>query len=178
MGVRGRKLQKPKVTYKSRTMTIRKPISKELRRQVYDKYNGHCAYCGCELEYKDMQVDHIVAVGRSYYDLDKEHNEILQTGDFNRISNLMPSCRKCNFYKDMDDIEGLRNKIKNILSRSCVNTFQAQLAIRYGIITHHEWNGKFYFEQCDEQNSKASEAEQKLKELGVPITAFSYGYKH
>ena len=36
----------------------RKTIPKKIRQIVYDKYNGHCAYCGCELEYKDMQIDH------------------------------------------------------------------------------------------------------------------------
>lgn len=36
----------------------RKPIPQEIRRQVYEKCNGHCAYCGCELKYEDMQVDH------------------------------------------------------------------------------------------------------------------------
>lgn len=39
---------------------MRKPIPKKLRKQVYAKCNGHCAYCGCELEYKDMQVDHVI----------------------------------------------------------------------------------------------------------------------
>lgn len=34
-------------------------ISKEIRQKVYDMYNGHCAYCGCQLELKDMQIDHI-----------------------------------------------------------------------------------------------------------------------
>ena len=42
----------------------RKPIPKQTRLTVYNKCNGHCAYCGCKLEYKDMQVDHITAVGR------------------------------------------------------------------------------------------------------------------
>ena len=35
----------------------RKPIPKNIREQVYRKCNGQCAYCGCELDYKDMQVD-------------------------------------------------------------------------------------------------------------------------
>lgn len=34
-------------------------FNKLVREKVYQKYNGHCAYCGCELQYKDMQVDHI-----------------------------------------------------------------------------------------------------------------------
>lgn len=29
----------------------RKPIPKNIREQVYRKCNGHCAYCGCELDY-------------------------------------------------------------------------------------------------------------------------------
>lgn len=40
----------------------RKPIPKKIREEVYQKYNGHCAYCWCELEYKDMQVDHVISV--------------------------------------------------------------------------------------------------------------------
>ena len=33
----------------------------ELRKLVYDKYNGCCAYCGCEMTFKEMQVDHLVS---------------------------------------------------------------------------------------------------------------------
>lgn len=28
---------------------MRKQIPKSVRKQVYQKYNGHCAYCGCEI---------------------------------------------------------------------------------------------------------------------------------
>ena len=38
---------------------MRKHLTKSQRQHVYEKYNGHCAYCGCELDIKDMQVDHI-----------------------------------------------------------------------------------------------------------------------
>jgi 5-methylcytosine-specific restriction endonuclease McrA len=31
------------------------------RQQIHQKYNGHCAYCGCEITPKEMQVDHIVS---------------------------------------------------------------------------------------------------------------------
>lgn len=33
-------------------------ISKKTRLAVYEKYDGHCAYCGREIRYEDMQVDH------------------------------------------------------------------------------------------------------------------------
>ena len=38
---------------------IKSQMNKNIRQAVYAKYNGHCAYCGCEIGYKDMQVDHI-----------------------------------------------------------------------------------------------------------------------
>ena len=28
------------------------------RRAVYEKYDGHCAYCGRAMEFGKMQVDH------------------------------------------------------------------------------------------------------------------------
>ena len=37
----------------------RRKLSKEERMKVYEKCKGYCAYCGCALEYKDMQVDHV-----------------------------------------------------------------------------------------------------------------------
>ena len=41
-------------------MNQRRKLTKDERMAVYEKTNGHCAYCGCELEYKDMQVDHVI----------------------------------------------------------------------------------------------------------------------
>lgn len=29
---------------------MRKRLTKAERKSVYDKYNGHCAYCGCDFE--------------------------------------------------------------------------------------------------------------------------------
>ena len=60
------------------------------REQVYNKYNGRCAYCGMEVEFKNFQVDH-------YWPKFLAHLEPLL--DNNRPDNLMPSCRKCNIHK-------------------------------------------------------------------------------
>lgn len=43
-------------------------ISKKVRQLVYDKCGGHCAYCGKEIAYKDMQVDHIIPLLRNFPD--------------------------------------------------------------------------------------------------------------
>lgn len=113
-------------------------FSKLIRKQIYDKYDGHCAYCGCPLEMKDMQIDHMVSRFNS-----KIHgNEIDNT-----IDNLNPSCRQCNYYKGASNIEGFRNKIKRQLSHTCIDSFQVRLAIKYGIISYTEWDNLFYFEK-------------------------------
>ena len=43
-------------------MNQRRKLTKDERMAVYRKTNGRCAYCGCVLEYKDMQVDHIIPI--------------------------------------------------------------------------------------------------------------------
>lgn len=43
-------------------MSKHKAISKKIREALYEKYNHRCAYCGCELEYEKMQIDHIKSV--------------------------------------------------------------------------------------------------------------------
>ena len=44
---------------------MRKPIPKSVRKLVYAKYNGHCAYCGCEIPEKGFNVDHLHCI-RNY----------------------------------------------------------------------------------------------------------------
>ena len=64
---------------------MRKPIPKSVRKLVYAKYNGHCAYCGCEIPEKGFNVDHLYCLRRY------EYTEV----DVHSIDNLMPSCGSC-----------------------------------------------------------------------------------
>ena len=125
----------------------RKPISKTIRQQVYDKYNGHCAYCGKEIELKDMQVDHIVPIFLADYSTRDDVKRVVEEGKINVIDNYMPACRSCNFYKGVCDIDGFRERIKNELDHTCRQSFQTRLAMQYGIIKYEPWDGKFYFER-------------------------------
>lgn len=122
-----------------------KPIPKRIREIVYNKYNGHCAYCGCKLEYKDMQVDHIESLYVKSLNEQLADNPTLTQND--NVENLMPSCRQCNFYKGEADIEGFRSKIHNWLERTCIDSFQVKLAMKYGILQYKPWDDKFYFEK-------------------------------
>ena len=116
----------------------RKSIPKEIRQQVYDKYHGHCAYCGCKLEYKDMQVDHLDSVYRA------EAEGRTASDD---IENFMPACRMCNFYKGTATIEELRKKLLTFQAVYFQESFNTRLALKYGMMTMGKWDGKFYFEK-------------------------------
>lgn len=118
-----------------------KPIPKKIREQVYAKYNGHCAYCGCELDYNDMQVDHIKSVYVSTM-----QNGWVDTQD-DSIDNLMPSCRMCNYYKQSNDIEGFRKVLNNMLMPNVRRPFIYRLAVKYGLVIENVKPIKFYFEK-------------------------------
>lgn len=114
-------------------------IRKGVRKIVYDKYNGHCAYCGCELEYKDMQVDHMEAVYRAEYNGKQADNS---------IDNYMPACRMCNFYKSTYTIDLFREMISGIPER-LKKVFIFRLAVKYGLIEIKDKLIRFYFEGSD-----------------------------
>lgn len=42
-------------------------MKKEDRIKVCEKYGHHCAYCGKEIKFEDMQVDHFVPKNRGGY---------------------------------------------------------------------------------------------------------------
>lgn len=121
----------------------RKSISKKVREQVYLKYNGHCAYCGCRIAYKEMQVDHLKSF---YVHVDLYENQT--ANEINEIDNLMPSCRMCNFYKSTLSIEDFRKRIETISER-LNELFIFKLAKKYGIVQEKSKKIKFYFERLE-----------------------------
>ena len=135
----------------------RKSIPKAMRQQVYDKYRGHCAYCGREITMKEMQVDHIISIAKGIYGRKDEADKVrkmFEDGSINGIDNLMPACRSCNFYKSTLNIEQFRNRITEELDHTCRQSFQTRLAMQYGMITYKPWDRVFYFEKylCDNSN--------------------------
>jgi hypothetical protein len=126
----------------------RKTISKELRQIVYKKYNGHCAYCGDKIEYKDMQVDHFAPV-RNF-------------GDNIEISNLMPACRSCNGYKDTYTISKFREQLSKIPSRLMRDVTTYKIALRYGLIKETNIGIKFYYEEVKERLAKLESLPKQL----------------
>ena len=130
-------------------MSKHKQIPKKQRLVIYEKYNRHCAYCGCELEYKDMQVDHV----KSIY-LHNDYRNDMAESELYEEENLMPSCRSCNFYKSSGDIEYLRNRLSNELIRNMRKPFDYKLALKYGLIEEHIKPIQFYFEKFEKIQNK------------------------
>jgi hypothetical protein len=115
-------------------MANRRPIPPETRQVVYNKYGGHCAYCGKKLTYREMQVDHVFSV--------------CNNGENNDIGNLMPACRMCNFYKSTYTIEQFRARLGKILGRLNKRVYIYRLACQYGLVEEHDKEVIFYFERC------------------------------
>ena len=112
--------------------TKRKRIYKSVREQVYKKCHGHCAYCGCLLDYKDMQVDHVIP---------------LRVGGNDDISNMLPACRSCNHYKAALDLEQFREYVHQIPARLKRDSIPFQVGARFGILKYSDEPVRFYFEK-------------------------------
>ena len=121
------------------------------RPTVHAKYAGHCAYCGEEIKYKDMQVDHIIpridfvrhVTNRSYVPDFLKH---LTQDDVNHIDNLNPSCRKCNNWKSFHSLEIFRSEIEMQVKRLNAYSANYRIAKRFGLITENVKPIKFYYE--------------------------------
>lgn len=126
-------------------------MNKETRLKVYRMYDGRCSYCGRAIEYKDMQVDHIVPKNRGMYSRwDEKQGKFAVTQGEDSLENYMPSCRACNFRKRDMTLEQFRAEIKRqavgLLSGAA--KFQVKMSIAYGlIIPQFDKKVVFYFEK-------------------------------
>ena len=114
----------------------RRKLSKAERQQVYEKCQGHCGYCGCNLEYKAMQVDHM---------------KPLKRGGADELSNMLPTCRSCNHYKATLDVEEFRSYLSGIPRRLMRDSIPYQVGVRFGLVRHITETPVFYFEEMEGQ---------------------------
>ena len=115
-------------------------FKKSIRQTVYNKCNGHCAYCGVELQFAKMHIDHI-------------YPKIYGGSDY--IENLNPSCKYCNNYKCFYGIKSLREALNTMFNEKLEYLFKSktkmQIAINFGIVKLEKWDGLFYFEKIPQQ---------------------------
>lgn len=111
-------------------------VSKKSRQLVYEKTDGHCAYCGRKIKFTEMQVDHFKPL-RAYSEEDRGNDD---------IENLMPSCRMCNHYKRANSLECFRRYIQEI-PRKLRQNYIYKVGVVYGNIIENEKPIEFYFER-------------------------------
>lgn len=113
-------------------MQKRRKLKVTERQQIYDMFDGHCAYCGCEIDYSKMQVDHI---------------EPLELDGADELDNMYPSCRSCNHYKHTLTIEKFRKQLENMPNVLMRDNVTFRNAMRYGLIKFDKAKVVFYFER-------------------------------
>jgi len=125
----------------------RKAISKKVREAVYNKYDGHCAYCGKELGPKDWQLDHLIPVQRERF---KRYSE----EEIECFENYVPACRRCNHYKRAHSLEVFRRYIEEIPAKLYRDNYIYKVGLDYGLVEAHERKIKFYFEEYEEREKQ------------------------
>lgn len=110
---------------------MRRKLTKAERREVYDKMNGHCAYCGSELTMENMTADHVVPLANGGDDI---------------IDNMMPACRSCNHYKSTMTLERFREAVERFPSVLARDSVTYRNAVRFGVVKPNPHKVTFYFE--------------------------------
>lgn len=157
-------------------------MKKADRQLIFDKYDGHCAYCGCELE-NGWHVDELLPVKRKYkyvsahwHNSDtKENLYILPDGtdrtkwkyigskyvqdgyenpeNFN-LDNQMPACASCNINKHSLSLEEFRSLIGGFMKHLNEVSTQYKIAKRYRLVREDIRPVEFYFER-EERHKRA-----------------------
>ena len=127
-------------------------FSKKQREEVYGKYNNKCAYCGCDITLKQMQVDHIIPRIDFQQHINSKINVPhfllhLTDNDVNHIDNLNPACPVCNKWKSFHTLELFRSEISEQLNRLNERSANYRMAKRYNLLEETPREIVFYFEK-------------------------------
>jgi len=118
--------------------------NKEKREAVYEKCQGHCAYCGKNISIKEMQVDHIEPHWHTLTE-DQALKVGIKKGSHD-LENLNPSCARCNKWKSTFSLESFRKVVETSLDRLERDTPNFRLARDFGLLKTNKEEVKFYFE--------------------------------
>ena len=116
-------------------------LTKTQRKELKQKYDGRCAYCGSVLGDK-WHADHLDAVVRDLVTgkPEKPENDVYE--------NLMPACTACNHNKRSMSLESWRDLLAHYrdvqIIRDCS---QIRNLMRFGLVEFIQKPVVFYFEQ-------------------------------
>jgi 5-methylcytosine-specific restriction endonuclease McrA len=124
-------------------------MKKTDRELIFNKYDGKCAYCGCELT-KGWHADHIEPIVRDFiYNKNKqrfEANGICRNPENENLQNYNPSCPSCNIQKNSYTLEQFRENIKQFVKSLNQYSTQYKFAKKYGLVAENDIEVKFHFE--------------------------------
>jgi 5-methylcytosine-specific restriction endonuclease McrA len=115
------------------------------RQEVYNKCDGHCAYCGKNITLKQMQVDHKEPLFRN--STDKELEWYKRTRGTDEMDNLLPSCARCNRWKSTYTIEEFRKEISLQIQRLNNYSSNYRMVKDYNLIQETNNTVIFYYEK-------------------------------
>jgi hypothetical protein len=116
-----------------------------MRIKVHSKYAGRCAYCGDEITLKQMQIDHIKPLYRG-------HDVNARFKGTDTIDNMHPSCRFCNNWKSVMNIEEFREQMEKQVERVRRDSAGFRMMERYGLVKTIDKPVTFWFEQYNNDN--------------------------
>ena len=132
-------------------------LTKKDRQIVWNKSDGICWYCGCDLPEKGWHADHFEPIRRithfEYRKVDGLQRYVATRKgawreDLDVLSNIVPSCAPCNLFKHDFTLEQLRTEIADQIRRGRAYSANFRAAERYGCISVHEEKPVvFWFEQ-------------------------------
>lgn len=126
-------------------------FSKQQREKIHSKYNGKCAYCGCEITIKQMQIDHIIPK-REFLSHVKNRFRVpyflnhLTENDVNNDDNLNPACIVCNKWKSAHDLELFRSELFEQIKRLNSYSSNYRIAKKYDLVEEKLKPITFHFE--------------------------------
>lgn len=124
---------------------------KKHRLEVYDKFDGRCAYCGEHFQITGMHIDHIISqLNFKNFVANKIHIpnflEHLTVSDLHHKDNLFPACRVCNGWKSTYHLELFRHELEEQIKRLNARSANYRIAKKYGFITENKIKVIFHFE--------------------------------
>lgn len=126
--------------------------TKKERAQLFAKYNGRCAYCGCELPEK-FHVDEILPCKR-IKQWDRTKRKFVHVGyeypERLHIDNQNPACPSCNINKHAMSLEEFRRLVGGFLTSLNRDSTQYKIAKRFGFIEEKPKPVVFYFETLNQ----------------------------
>jgi 5-methylcytosine-specific restriction endonuclease McrA len=126
-------------------MSITSKDKVALKIRLYNKTNGCCAYCGCELHNGNFQIDHIIPKRRGSNS--QYHSNYNKEKGSDNENNLIACCGSCNSSKSDLDLEDFRERVLDRIKRLNDYSTEYNIAKRFGLIKELDIPIIFYFEK-------------------------------